>query len=67
MIEYTSETTAIIKTQNFVFFLDSGELGLPEHAQMLEDFKDREKLIAFCELLEADHETAFIKYINGEY
>jgi hypothetical protein len=64
MIEYTSETTAKITTKRYQFFLDSSESGLPEHAQMLEDFKDESKLKIFCDLLEDNHKTAFLTYIN---
>lgn len=67
MITYTSETTATIQTDKYTFLLDSGELGLPEHAQMLIDFQDEAKLKVFCNLLDTNPSTAFIKYINGDY
>ena len=41
--------------------------GVPEHAQMLIDFQDEVKLKVFCDLLDTNPSTAFIKYVNGEY
>lgn len=63
-ITFTSETTAEIKTDKFLFLLDSGEKGLPEHALLLEDFKDEKKLSKFISLLEKDHQTAYTTYLS---
>ena len=62
--EFTSDTTAVLKTEKFMFLLDSGEKGLPEHALLLEDFKDKTKLERFISLLDKDHETAYTTYLS---
>jgi hypothetical protein len=55
----------IIDFQNGIFYLDSQdeELGII-HAQMIEDFKDDEKLNYFKKLLESNPNTAFSIYNN---
>ena len=64
LINFTSDTTAEIRTEKFLFLLDSGERGLPEHSILLEDFKDEKKLSKFIQMLEEDHETAYTRYLS---
>lgn len=53
-----------ITTNKHTFHLSAGEGGLPEHALLLEDFKDKTKLERFISLLEKDHETAYNTYLS---
>jgi hypothetical protein len=64
MIEYTSDTTATIRTKNVTFFLDSGESGIKEHQSLLNDFKDENKLNAFIALIEANPDTGYAEYLS---
>ena len=54
-----------IKVNNIKFYLDPTDEVLGTiHAQMIEHFKDDEKLNYFKQLLDADSNTAFSIYNN---
>lgn len=64
MYEQLTDTTAKVTTTRYTFYLDSGEIGLPEHGQLMSDFQDAAKLARFCELLDSNPSTAFTLYFN---
>lgn len=58
--------SAVIRIGDLVFCLSSNpELGLPEHAIMMDDFdNDPSKIELFKQKLLENHQTALLRYIE---